>query len=123
MIQCKQCHKEFKSRQGMLSHVRAIHQGIKVGGNPALLSEDQADTIADRAYERAGFKHHHNLKGVVACHSCRDMLIGMLKGYGYEVTEPKSTMAELFDKHKLIVTFKKNPEGKLILTGARQPQE
>lgn len=59
MNKCVECGKEFKSHQGMLSHVRAIHQGIKVGGNPNYaefeelrLEREGAKEIASSLLER-----------------------------------------------------------------------
>jgi len=34
MIKCGKCKKEFKNKAGLSGHDRAIHQGIKAGGNP-----------------------------------------------------------------------------------------
>jgi len=99
MIKCKECAKEFKSRQGMLSHVRAIHEGIKVGGNPVLTLQGFAEL----------WEH---IKG---CPNCKPEILATLRAEGYTITEPAS---------RVVVRLAKNPEGKTIVRlFARQRQE
>lgn len=47
MNTCSECGQTFKSHQGMLSHQRSIHQGIKVGGSPvfAEVAELRAEVV------------------------------------------------------------------------------
>lgn len=91
MEKCPKCSKEFRSRQGMLSHVRAIHEGKKAGGNPALLSVDRAQGLAKRAFARAGMNWHGTYRAIMECPNCRQGLISELEKLGYLVIKKSAT--------------------------------
>lgn len=95
MIKCKQCSKQFKSAQGMLSHVRAIHQGIKVGGNPALLTVADAKAKSEALFKRAGTSRVDFVNSgdacshLLSCPDCKAQLLAELRAEGYTVSEPQ----------------------------------
>jgi len=80
----------------MLSHVRAIHQGIKVGGNPALLTPERVTAmLSDVAtrLKKGGYKEvsvMDTAADFVACPRCRAEAIAQLRKLGYTVQEPAS---------------------------------
>jgi hypothetical protein len=90
---CEKCGQAFKSLQGVLSHDRAIHQGIKVGGNPALLSEDRARGLADKALGKAGLHLHNSCAEMVTCPACLPCLLRAMRDAGYQVKEPSVSMS------------------------------